>query len=343
MADAPDPSTYDPMAFPPFAVTVDIAVFTLVDKPVPPKSGRAPRKELAAVLIVRGGDTEAGRYALPGGFVHEDEDLPEAAMRELQEEAGLELPESAIHQFGVYGKPKRDPRMRVVTIAFAALTSIDVFLEAGTDATAVEIVPVRRIFDGEISLAFDHEQILRDAHRFVSGLIEETSAALELCPETFTITELRHVCEAVWGYEVDRATFNKRVLLIDGFLEPDDSDEDSWWEEESNLERLSDFPLSPSPLESSSPREDLADSDFNSRADEGVLGAMSLPSSMRAQRKSSTRGRPAQKYRRGTADTLHPPLLRPRAVLKKTDSWFEKLSVKSLIADEKSEITDNEK
>ena len=74
---------YDPSEFPPFAVTVDIAVFTLMDLPVPPKSGQAPRKELAAVLIVRGGDTEAGRYALPGGFVHIDEDLSAAALREL--------------------------------------------------------------------------------------------------------------------------------------------------------------------------------------------------------------------------------------------------------------------
>ena len=208
-------NSYDPSEFPAFAVTVDIAVFTLMDRPVPPKSGQAPRKELAAVLIVRGGDTEAGRYALPGGFVHIDEDLSAAALRELHEEAGLELPTSAIHQFRAYGDPDRDPRMRVVTVAHTALTSIDIALEAGTDAKEVEIVPVRRILDGEISLAFDHDQILRDALEFVQVLVEETSAILELCPESFTLTELRHACEAVWGYEVDRATFNKRVLNIE--------------------------------------------------------------------------------------------------------------------------------
>ena len=292
------PTSYDPSEFPPFAVTVDIAVFTLMDLPVPPKSGQAPRKELAAVLIVRGGDTEAGRYALPGGFVHIDEDLSTAALRELHEEAGLELPTSAIHQFRAYGDPDRDPRMRVVTVAHTALTSIDVALEAGTDAKEVEIVPVRRILDGEISLAFDHDQILRDALEFVQVLVEETSAILELCPESFTLTELRHACEAVWGYEVDRATFNKRVLHIEGFLEADDDES----------------------YRSSPPGDYL-------------LMSMDSPL-METPSKPSTRGRPAKQYRRGWAETLHPPLLRPRDRLKQTDSWYENVSLKSLMTDE---------
>ena len=291
-------NSYDPSEFPAFAVTVDIAVFTLMDRPVPPKSGQAPRKELAAVLIVRGGDTEAGRYALPGGFVHIDEDLSAAALRELHEEAGLELPTSAIHQFRAYGDPDRDPRMRVVTVAHTALTSIDIALEAGTDAKEVEIVPVRRILDGEISLAFDHDQILRDALEFVQVLVEETSAILELCPESFTLTELRHACEAVWGYEVDRATFNKRVLNIEGFLEAEDS-EISYSSSSGDYEMLS---LS--------------------------LQSLEMPS------KPSTRGRPAKHYRRGWADTLHPPLLRPRDRLRETESWYENVSLKSLMSDE---------
>jgi 8-oxo-dGTP diphosphatase len=289
---------YDPSEFPPFAVTVDIAVFTLIDLPVPPKSGQAPRKELAAVLIVRGGDTEAGRYALPGGFVHIDEDLSAAALRELHEEAGLELSTSAIHQFRAYGDPDRDPRMRVVTVAHTALTSIDVALEAGTDAKEVEIVPVSKVLEGEISLAFDHDQILRDALEFVRGLVEETSAVLELCPESFTLTELRHACEAVWGYDVDRATFNKRVLHIDGFLEADDEE-----------------------TYHSSPPGDF------------LLMSMEAPL-METPSKPSTRGRPAKQYRRGWAETLHPPLLRPRDRLKETDSWYENVSLKSLMTDE---------
>lgn len=289
---------YDPSEFPRFAVTVDIAVFTLMDLPVPPKSGQAPRKELAAVLIVRGGDTEAGRYALPGGFVHIDEDLSAAALRELHEEAGLELPTSAIHQFRAYGDPDRDPRMRVVTVAHTALTSIDVALEAGTDAKEVEIVPVRKVLEGEISLAFDHDQILRDALEFVQVLVEETSAILELCPESFTLTELRHACEAVWGFEVDRATFNKRVLNIEGFLEPEDS-------------------------EISYPSQS---------GDYEMLSLSVQPSSIRAM--SNTRGRPAKHYRRGWADTLHPPLLRPRDRLKETESWYENVSLKSLMSEE---------
>ncbi len=289
---------YNPSDFPPFAVTVDIAVFTLIDLPVPEKSGQVPRKELAAVLIVRGGDTEAGRYALPGGFVHEDEDLPEAALRELHEEAGLELDESAVHQFRAYGRPNRDPRMRVVTVAHTALAQINVALEAGTDANEVEIVPIRRILDGEISLAFDHDQILIDALGFIRGLVEETSAILELCPESFTLTELRHACEAVWGYEVDRATFNKRVLHIEGFLEADDDES----------------------YRSSPP------------GDHEMLSLSLQSSELRL--KPSTRGRPAKQYRRGWAETLHPPLLRPRERLKHTDSWYENVSLKSLMTDE---------
>lgn len=292
-------TAYNPEDFPRFAVTVDIAVFTLIDLPVPPKSGQVPRKELAAVLIVRGGDTEADRYALPGGFVHIDEDLSAAALRELHEEAGLELSPSAIHQLRAYGDPERDPRMRVVTVAHAALTSIDVALKAGTDAKEVEIVPVRKVLDGEISLAFDHDQILRDALEFVRGLVEETSAILELCPEPFTLTELRHACEAVWGYEVDRATFNKRVLHIDGFVEPEEDVES---------------------YRSSPPGDYLLMS-----MEASVIESPSKP---------STRGRPAKQYRRGWAETLHPPLLRPRDRLKQTDSWFENVSLKSLMSDE---------
>jgi 8-oxo-dGTP diphosphatase len=147
-------------------------------------------------------------------------------------------------------------------------------------------------------LAFDHDQILRDALEFVQVLVEETSAILELCPESFTLTELRHACEAVWGYEVDRATFNKRVLNIEGFLEADDSEM---------------YQLLPS-------------KNFMLMSTESSL--METPS------KPSTRGRPAKHYRRGWADTLHPPLLRPRDRLKETESWYENVSLKSLMSDD---------
>jgi len=299
MAESAESTDYDPSVYPRFAVTVDIAVFTLVDLPTPPKSGQVPRKELAAVLIVRGDETEAGRYALPGGFVHVDEDLREAALRELHEEAGLDLHESAIHQLKAYGDPHRDPRMRIVTVAHTALSRIDVALEAGTDAKEVVIVPVRRIFEGDISLAFDHDQILADAYKFICGLVEETSVILELLPESFTLTELRYACEAIWGYEVDRATFNKRVLLIEGFLEADDYES---------------YPSSP-------PSGDV----FLSLQASALETTTSKP---------STRGRPAKHFRRGWAETLHPPLLRPRERLKNTDSWYENLSLKSLMSDE---------
>jgi hypothetical protein len=102
----------------------------------------------------------------------------------------------------------------------------------------------------------------------------------------------------VWGYEVDRATFNKRVLNIEGFLEADDSEM---------------YQLLPS-------------KNFMLMSTESSL--METPS------KPSTRGRPAKHYRRGWADTLHPPLLRPRDRLKETESWYENVSLKSLMSED---------
>ena len=180
------------------------------------------------------------------------------------------------------------------------------------DATAVEIVPVRRILDGSVTLAFDHEQILADARDFVGVLIEETSAALELCPESFTLTDLRQVCEAVWGYPVDRATFNKRALHIDGFLEIDDDDGT-----ETSSEPLLE-------AQSLSTRSFTIEPSLNMIQ---TFESESMPSGKR-------RGRPPRRYRTGGARTLHPPLLRPRERLKRTDSWFEHLSVESLTSEE---------
>lgn len=146
--DVTAPPGYDPSAFPPFAVTADIAVLTT-------RAGR-----LMVVLVERGKDPYAGRWALPGGFVDANEDLESAAIRELAEETGLVCGD--LRQVGAYGDPGRDPRMRVVAVAF--WTHVDVLgeLRHGDDAAAARLWAVEEVLGSPDMLAFDHHDILSD-------------------------------------------------------------------------------------------------------------------------------------------------------------------------------------
>ncbi|CAN5862502.1 hypothetical protein BH23ACT4_BH23ACT4_07260 [soil metagenome] len=140
---------YDPGAYPPFAVTADTAIFTHRD-------GR-----LYVLLIERGSEPFRGRWALPGGFVDIDEDLPDAAARELAEETGIEAGE--LRQLGTYGAPGRDPRMRVISVVFWTLLDEIENLRAGDDAAHAFVVPIDEALADPSRLAFDHHQILTDA------------------------------------------------------------------------------------------------------------------------------------------------------------------------------------
>lgn len=133
------------------AVTVDVAVFT----------ERKGRKVVA--LIKRGNQPYQGAWALPGGFVELDEDLPMAASRELAEETGIEIPPSALTQVGAYGDPARDPRMRVVTIAFRVFASDVADPVGASDAATGSLVPIDVATAPEFDLAFDHHIVLADA------------------------------------------------------------------------------------------------------------------------------------------------------------------------------------
>lgn len=193
------PSGYDPHDYPPFAVTVDVAVFTIRDD------------TLHVLLIRRGQDPFKGRFALPGGFVKPDEDLDRAAARELAEETGLRDGSWHLEQLGSYGAPDRDPRMRVVTVAYWAICADLPGLQAGGDAAAAMLVPVEEIELGNVRLAFDHERIVRDAVERTRSKLEYTALAAKFCPPEFTIAQLRRVYEAVWRTQLDPGNFQRSV------------------------------------------------------------------------------------------------------------------------------------
>ncbi|MFE2281790.1 NUDIX domain-containing protein [Streptomyces sp. NPDC059454] len=195
---------YDRYAFEPFAVTVDLAVFTL-------RAGA-----LHVLLVERGREPYAGRWALPGGFVRPDEAAERAARRELGEETGL-TDVSGLHleQLRTYSEPDRDPRMRVVSVAFAALLPDAPEAHGGSDAAQARWTP----YDSARELAFDHDRILADARERVGAKLEYTCLATAFCPPEFTLGELQQVYETVWGTTLDRPNFRRKVLATPGFVE----------------------------------------------------------------------------------------------------------------------------
>ena len=196
---------YDPGDYPPFAVTVDVAVFTIRDD------------ALHVLLIERGGEPFLGARALPGGFVRPDEDLDQAAARELAEETGLTAGSWHLEQLAAYGAPDRDPRMRVVTVAYWAICADLPALRGGGDAVAAALTPVEKIERGDVRLAFDHERIVRDAVERTRSRLEHTALAVKFCPPAFTIGQLRRVYEAVWRTRLDPGNFQRNVQASGAF------------------------------------------------------------------------------------------------------------------------------
>lgn len=193
--------TQTPM-YPPFGVAVDLVVLTVIDG------------ALRALLIERGEEPFAGELALPGGFVHIDEGLDEAAARELAEETGVRV--GHLEQLATYGDPDRDSRMRVVSVAYLAMVPEPPSPMAGTDAAAAAWRPVRDLAAEQ--LAFDHHRILEDGIERARGKLEYTTLATAFCPPEFTIAELREVYEAIWAEPLDPRNFSRKVLSSDGFV-----------------------------------------------------------------------------------------------------------------------------
>ncbi|CBG74180.1 MULTISPECIES: NUDIX hydrolase [Streptomyces] len=198
------PAGYDKYAYEPFAVTVDLAVFTV-------RAGT-----LQVLLVERGQEPYEGRWALPGGFVLPDESAEEAAWRELAEETGVkDVAGLHLEQLRTYSEPGRDPRMRVVTVAFAALFPDPPVPHGGGDAAQAQWLR----FGAIGPLAFDHDRILADAHERVGAKLEYTCLATSFCPPEFTLGELQQVYETVWGTPLDRPNFRRKVLATPGFVE----------------------------------------------------------------------------------------------------------------------------
>jgi 8-oxo-dGTP diphosphatase len=221
---------YDPTGYPPFTVTVDLAVLTI-------RAG-----VLDALLVQRGGHPFRGWWALPGGHVeHHREAADHAAARELREETGIDSDSATLHleQLRTYTEPRRDPRiatgLHVASVAYVALTADLPEPAGGSDAVAARWWPVanldllaqraawesERPYDGPAAaLAFDHAVILDDAVERARSKLEYTTLAAAFVAEPFTMVELRQVYEAVWGSAPDLANFRRKVLSVPDFVLP---------------------------------------------------------------------------------------------------------------------------
>ena len=174
--------------------------------------------ELQVLTVRRGAAPYTGRRALPGGFLEPDEDLVQAARRELEEETGTKVGRAYLEQLRAYGTPRRDPRMRVVSVAHLALLSSVSVPDAGSDAASAEWVPALELVRSPRKMAFDHATILRDAVERLAAELENTSVATRLVRAPFTVAELRAVYEVVWGQELDPRNFHRKMSGTPGLL-----------------------------------------------------------------------------------------------------------------------------
>lgn len=195
--------------YPRAALTVDCVVFGLDDQ------------ELKVLLIQRGLPPFEGKWALPGGFVHLEETLEQAARRELQEETGLhDVYLEELHSFSAV---ERDPRERVVSVAHYALVKLsDHQVRAATDARDAAWFGVQ----DAPSLAFDHADILQMALERLRNKLRFQPIGFELLPKKFTLSELQHLYELVLERSLDKRNFRRRVLSMDLLVETDEVQQD---------------------------------------------------------------------------------------------------------------------
>ncbi|MEX2503742.1 MAG: NUDIX domain-containing protein [Egicoccus sp.] len=226
------------------AVAVDVALLTV-------REGR-----LQLLLVQPDAGPFTTQWALPGRRVRDDEGLDATAHRALRELAGVTAPDAHLEQLRTYGDPSRDPRGRVVSVAYLALTpTFESELDAGplADGRARFFDVTELGSDQGPQMAYDHDRIVPDALERARSKLEYTSLATAFVGEAFTLGELRRVYETVWGVELDAANFRRKVVSARDFVV-----------------------------------------EVEGTSAPGPVG-----------------GRPAKRYRRGTATRLHPAMLRP--------------------------------
>ncbi|MCU0451137.1 MAG: NUDIX hydrolase [Bernardetiaceae bacterium] len=184
------------------ALTVDCVIFGLGDE------------SLKVLLIQRAHDPFAGRWAFPGGFVDMDEPTETAARRELWEETGIE--DMFMEQLYTFSAVDRDPRERVVSVAYFALVKLANYkVTPGSDAQRAEWFPVSQL----PPLAFDHDEIFKVALARLKGKVRYQPIGFELLPEKFTLGQLQRMYELILGRELDKRNFRKKILGM-GLLLP---------------------------------------------------------------------------------------------------------------------------
>lgn len=194
----PQPYTYD---YPRPMVTVDVVVFTIIDD------------ALKVLLVRRAHEPFKGQWAIPGGFVGMDESLDAAARRELAEETNVS--DIWLEQLYTFGRPDRDPRGRVISVAYYALISAERReLVAATDTDAVSWFSV---YDPP-ALAFDHQEVIDYALMRLRWKLDYTSVGFQLLPKKFTLSELQRMYEVILRKDLDKRNFRKKILSM-GILE----------------------------------------------------------------------------------------------------------------------------
>lgn len=194
------PAGYDPRKYERPSVTVDVVMFTIMDD------------DLKVLLIKRKNPPCAGMWAFPGGFVDMKESLEHAALRELREETGVKDSEIGyVEQLYTFGDPDRDPRTRVITVAYLALVRADAVRPTGADDASdaqwhSAVNPPM--------LAFDHEEILEKAKERLRELASNTTAPFYFLPECFTLHDLQRAYELSLGCRLDKRNFRRRIRKI---------------------------------------------------------------------------------------------------------------------------------
>jgi 8-oxo-dGTP diphosphatase len=208
--------SYRPGDYPRPSVTVDLVIFTIIDA------------RLVVLLVKRKEHPFKGAWVVPGGFVRvgetaaeQGEDLDAAARRELAEETGLDPERVHVEQLATFGKVQRDPRMRVISVAYVALVRPDLapIVKAGGDVSDAKWVSMDEL--KKLELGFDHREIVTTALERTRAEVESSDVAFDLVPLTFTIPELRNVHAIVLDKDMDPGNFRRKFnrMLEDGLIE----------------------------------------------------------------------------------------------------------------------------